>query len=128
MAVQGNGDYHGWERSLPPTDPRLSEAKVLKVDTLHGLVRIGLLHDLQLPDAPPMRTLEGQMRHYFGGPVDVIVRGSTHRAEVFSMRGVLIVCPGSPTFPDHQSVRLGTIGFLDIDESGRITPEIVQLT
>jgi len=128
MAVQGNGDYHGWERSIPPADPRLSEAKVLKVDTLHGPVRIGLLHDLQLPDAPPMRTLEGQMRHYFGGPVDVIVRGSTHRAEIFTLRGVLIVGPGSPTFPDHQSVRLGTIGFLDIDESGRIRPAILQLT
>jgi putative phosphoesterase len=129
MAVQGNGDYKGWERSIPPDDPRLSEAKVLNVDLAHGRkLRIGLLHDLQLPDAPPLRTLEGQMQHYFGGPVNVIVRGSTHRAEVLSIRGVLIVNPGSSAFPNHQSARPGTIGFLNIEESGRITPELVQLT
>ena len=33
MAVQGNGDYLGWERSIAPQDPRLSEAKVLSVDS-----------------------------------------------------------------------------------------------
>ena len=128
MAVQGNGDYKGWERSIPPDDSRLSEAKVLSVPIDNGEeVRIGLLHDLQLPDAPPLRTLEGQMRKYFGGPVDVIVRGSTHRAEVFSLRGVLIVNPGSPTFPDHQSTRPGTIGFLTLDGSGHFSTELVQL-
>ena len=128
IAVQGNGDYRGWERSIAPDDPRLSEAKVLSVDINHGRrLRIGLLHDLQLPDAPPLRTLHGQMRHYFGGPVNVIVRGSTHRAEVLNIKGVLIVNPGSPTFPDHQSTRLGTIGFLEIDASGRVTPQLQQL-
>ncbi len=129
MAVQGNGDYGGWERSIAPNDPRLSEARVLSVDISHGRrLRIGLVHDLQLPDAPPLRTLHGQMRHYFGGPVNVIVRGSTHRAEVLSVKGVLIVNPGSPTFPNHQSARLGTIGFLNVDPSGRVLPELVQLS
>jgi putative phosphoesterase len=128
MAVQGNGDYRGWERSLAPEDPRLSEAKVLDVDLAHGrLLRIGLLHDLQMPDAPPLRTLEGQMLHYFGGPVNVIVRGSTHRAEVKTVRGVLIVNPGSPTFPDHQSTRPGTVGLLHIGDYGRTRAELIQL-
>jgi putative phosphoesterase len=122
MAVQGNGDYLGWERSIAPQDPRLSEAKVLAVDSL----RIGLVHDLQMPDAPPLRTLEGQMKHYFGGPVNVIVRGSTHAAEITSVRGVLIVNPGSTAFPNHQSARLGTVGFLEI-EGGRVRPSIAQL-
>ena len=31
MAVWGNGDFGGWERTVPPDDPRLSEAKVLTV-------------------------------------------------------------------------------------------------
>jgi putative phosphoesterase len=122
MAVQGNGDYLGWERSIAPQDPRLSEAKVLAVDSL----RIGLVHDLQMPDAPPLRTLEGQMKHYFGGPVNVIVRGSTHAAEITSVRGVLIVNPGSTAFPNHQSARLGTVGFLEV-EGGRVRPSILQL-
>jgi len=122
MAVQGNGDYLGWERSIPPQDPRLSEAKVLSVDGL----RIGLVHDLQIPESPPLRTLDGQMKHYFGGPVNVIVRGSTHAAEITTVKGVLIVNPGSTAFPDHQSARLGTVGFLDI-ERGRVRPSILQL-
>jgi uncharacterized protein len=147
MAVWGNGDYRGWERTVPPDDPRLSEAKVLTVGgqrsevgsrksddgaltsdlrPLTSDLRIGLVHDLQLPEHPPLRTLEGQMKHYFGGPVDVIVRGSTHAAEITTVKGVLIVNPGSPTFPNHQNTRLGTIGFLDI-EDGRVEARLVQL-
>ncbi len=122
VAVWGNGDWRGWQRTVPPEDARLSESKVLSIDGL----KIGLVHDLQLPEAPPLRTLEGQMSHYFGGPVDVIVRGSTHAAEIITVKGVLIVNPGSPTFPNHQNTRLGTIGFLDI-EGGHVTPSIVQL-
>lgn len=140
MAVSGNGDYGGWQRTEPPADPRLKESRVLTVDgpstsseqapsttstSAHSL-RIGLVHDLPLPEAPPQRTLEGLMQHYFGGPVDVIVRGNTHAAEITTLKGVLIVNPGSPTFPKHQSLRLGTIGYLDI-EDGRVRPSILQL-
>ena len=135
MAVSGNGDYSGWQRTEPPTDPRLRESRVLTVDapsTGSGRsLRIGLVHDLPLPEAPPQRTLEGLMRHFFGGPVDVIVRGSTHAAGIATLKGVLIVNPGSPTFPNHQSLRLGTVGYLDIPtgvaEDGHVRPSIVQL-
>lgn len=127
LAVEGNGDYTGFERSVRPTDPRLSEAKVLSLNVEDGPLRIGLVHDFQMPEAPPLRTLEGQMRHHFSGPVDVIVRGSTHRAEIMTVRGVLIVNPGSPTFPNHANTSLGTVGFLDIDVAGRVVPSILDL-
>lgn len=123
MAVHGNGDYTGYERSIPPQDPRLSEAKVLAVDGL----RIGLVHDFQLPEVPPLRTIESQVKHYFGRPVDVIVRGSTHRAEIITVKNVLIVNPGSPTFPNHANTRLGTVGFLDIAD-GHVDASLLQLT
>jgi uncharacterized protein len=129
MAVQGNGDYTGWERSIEPNDRRLSESKVLQVDPSSAsgrALRVGLVHDFQLPEAPPLRTMDGLMQHYFSGPVNVIVRGSTHAAEITTVKGVLIVNPGSPTFPNHQSARLGTVGFLEI-ESGRVKPSILQL-
>jgi len=126
MAVSGNGDYTGWQRSIPPEDPRLSESKVLTVESGGRELRIGLVHDFQLPEAPPLRTVEGLMTHYFGRAVNVIVRGSTHAAEITTVKGVLIVNPGSPTFPNHQSTRLGTVGYLDI-EQGRVRPSIVQL-
>lgn len=129
MAASGNGDYTGWQRSQPPEDPRLSESKVLTLNgdaVPSGNLRIGLVHDFQLPESPPLRTVEGLMSHYFGGPVDVIVRGSTHVAEISRVKDILVVNPGSPTFPNHQTTRLGTIGFLDI-EDGRVTPSLVQL-
>jgi putative phosphoesterase len=128
MAVSGNGDYTGWQRSQPPQDARLSESKVLTLNGEAGSgLRIGLVHDFQLPEAPPLRTVAGLMSHYFGGPVDVIVRGSTHVAEISRAKDVLVVNPGSPTFPNHQTTRLGTVGFLDIRD-GQITPSVVQLT
>ena len=112
MAVSGNGDYGGWQRTVPPQDPRLSESKLLPL----GGLRIGLVHDFPLPESPPLRTFEGLMSHYFGGPVDVIVRGSTHAAEITTVKGVLVVNPGSPTFPNHKSLRLGTIGYLEVED------------
>ncbi len=136
MAVSGNGDYGGWQRTEPPTDPRLRESRVLTLDGSQGegpstgsgqALRIGLVHDLPQPEAPPQRTLEGLMKHFFGGPVNVIVRGSTHAAEIMTVKGVLIVNPGSPTFPNHRSLRLGTVGYLDI-EDGRVRASILQLT
>src|SRR5574341_688579 len=126
MAVSGNGDYTGWQRSVPPEDPRLSESKVLTVESGGRDLHIGLVHDFQLPEAPPLRTIEGLMTHYFGRSVNVIVRGSTHAAEITTVKGVLIVNPGSPTFPNHQSTRLGTVGYLDI-EHGRVNASILQL-
>ena len=66
------------------------------------------------------------MQHYFGGPVNVIVRGSTHAPEITTVKGVLIVNPGSPHVPQPPEPRLGTIGYLDI-EDGRVTPSILQL-
>lgn len=122
LAVAGNGDYRGWQRTEPPQDPRLPESRVLSVDGL----RIGLVHDFPLPEAPPLRTVEGLMDHYFGGPVDVIVRGSTHAAEITTVKGVLVVNPGSPTFPRHQRLQLGTLAFLEI-EGGRPRASILQL-
>ncbi len=122
LAVSGNGDYTGWQRTVPPADPRLPESRVVSVDGL----RIGLVHDFPLPEAPPLRTVDGLLAHYFDGPVDVIVRGSTHAAEIATVKGMLVVNPGSPTFPNHRSARLGTLGYLDI-ERGRARPSLLQL-
>ena len=138
MAVWGNGDFGGWERTVPPDDPRLSEAKVLTVGggarNDEGRTRSHLLPrsasaSCTTSSSPSTRRCapsKGQMRHYFGGPVDVIVRGSTHAAEITTVKGVLIVNPGSPTFPNHANTRLGTIGFLEV-EDGRVEARLVQL-
>ena len=44
------------------------------------------------------------------------------------MKGILVVNPGSAMFPDHQTARLGTVGFLAIDDNGRVKPTLAHLS
>jgi putative phosphoesterase len=111
LAARGNGDDGGGGRPLCAEDPRLKPAHVIEIEQ----VRIGLVHDATLPEWPPHRTLESIMDHEFGARVDVLVHGHTHVQEVEEMRGVLLVNPGSPTFPRNMSRSLGTVAFLEID-------------
>jgi hypothetical protein len=110
LAVRGNGDDGSGGRPVCPDDPRMKPVQTLTA----GGVRIGMVHDATLPEWPPHRTLESIMDFYFGGRVDVLVHGDTHVAEVEEMRGVLLVNPGSPTFPRNLTRRHGTLGFLDV--------------
>ena len=114
LAVRGNGDDGGGGRPLCPEDPRMKPVQIVEA----GGLRIGMVHDATLPEWPPHRTLESIMDFNFGGRVDVFIHGDTHVPEVEEMRGVLLVNPGSPTFPRNLTRRLGTVGFLEIDESG----------
>ncbi|MFH1383064.1 MAG: metallophosphoesterase family protein [Chloroflexota bacterium] len=116
LAARGNNDWH-----LPP-DPRLDEHQLLKVEGL----RVGLAHMRDLPDRLPHYPLAKIMRQEFGGAVDVFVFGDTHVAMVERHDGVLLVNPGSPTFPNNMDRCLGTVGRLDI-ESGQATARIIQL-
>jgi putative phosphoesterase len=122
LAVRGNGDDGGGGRPVCPDDPRMKYAQTLEVEGL----RIGMVHDATLPEWPPHRTLESIMDHEFGRRVDVFVHGDTHVPGVEEMRGVLLVNPGSPTFPRNLTRRLGTVGFLEID-GGRPRAWIHQL-
>lgn len=111
LAVRGNGDDGGGGRPLCADDARLKPVQVVEAEGL----RIGMVHDATLPEWPPHRTLESIMEHHFGGRVDVLVHGDTHVAEVEEMRGVLLVNPGSPTFPRNLTRRPGTLGFLEVE-------------
>lgn len=108
LAARGNGD---WEL---PEDPRLKDSQVIQVAGL----RLGLVHGLALPSL--------SLEKVFGGPVDVVVFGDTHIAAIERYRGVLLVNPGSPTFPNNLQLQLGTVGLLDI-ENGEPRARIVQL-
>jgi putative phosphoesterase len=55
----------------------------------------------------------------------VVVSGHTHKAEIKNYRGVLLVNPGSATWPEYMA-RPGTVGLLEID-SGSVEARIVQL-
>ncbi len=111
LAVRGNGDDGGGGRPVCAEDPRMRPVQVFDADGL----RVGLVHDATLPEWPPHRTLESIMDHHFGGRVDVLVHGDTHVPQVEMMRGVLLVNPGSPTFPRNLTRRPGTVGFIEIE-------------
>lgn len=93
-----------------------------------GGVRIGMVHDIQWPspsittnpDATSLSFPPGSGRELlarkFGQPVDVVVFGDTHQELVCWYDGVLLVNPGSPTYPVRRRPGgLGTLGMLEVD-------------
>ncbi len=117
-----------------PEDPRL---KSQRVETLGGL-RVAMIHNLGFPETdidvdrdlmfPAGHTVQAVLTKRFGEPVDVVVFGDTHEEVAAEREGVLLVNPGSPTYPGirHPLGSLGTVAVLHIVE-GRASAEIVRL-
>lgn len=92
-------------------------------------VSIGMIHDIQWPGPKVPTSRDGAglvfpdgngreiMARKFKEPVDVVLFGDTHEELVTHWDGVLIMNPGSPTYPGRRHKRgvLGTIGFLEVD-------------
>ena len=115
--ARGNGD-------LGQDDARLEDRCVMAFDG----VTVAMLHDFPTPRHRPAELILDRARQRFPGvEPDVLVYGHTHIEAVDPVDGLLCVNPGSPTLPHNKSLRLGTIGFLNI-EQGCATAEIWQLT
>ena len=123
----------GYEDPLEEGDRLAMTTRVVKVEG----VSIGMIHDIQWPgpkiptspDGSELALPEGDGREFmarkFKGPVDVVLFGDTHEELVMHWDGVLIMNPGSPTYPGlrHKRGVLGTLGLLEIDgkdANGRI--------
>ena len=115
MSARGNGDVR------LPSDPRLKDSLVLN---LQGL-RLGLTHGMDYPE-PPWRSLEAAMQYEFGGKVDIIVFGDSHVALTDIFKNVLLINPGSPTFP-RQIKELGNVALLEISPGGEAKAQIISL-
>ena len=123
-AARGNGEDGSGGRPVAPDDPRLRHSWLLD---LAGL-RIGLTHDLPLPEHPPHLTVERwKQRRFATSAVDVIVYGDSHVEAIDVVDSTLCVNPGSPTYPHNLQTQLGTLGFLEID-AGRVRASLWQLT
>lgn len=109
LAVRGNGDDGGAGRPVCPEDARLKPVHLVDA----GGLRIGMVHDATLPEQRH-RTLDHIMHYHFGGRVDVLIHGDTHVPEVTTLRGVLLVNPGSPVYPRNLSRQLGTVAFIEV--------------
>lgn len=123
-AARGNGEDGSGGRPIQPPHDLLREAWTLDL----GGLKVGLVHDVPIPEYPPHLTLERAMRRYFGAvDLDVLVYGDTHVEAIDVIGKTLCVNPGSPTYPHNLNTQLGTVGFLDIDD-GHAEASIWQIT
>lgn len=128
LAVRGYED---------PTEPGQRLAQTTRVVQVED-VAIGMVHDIQWPGPrivagggflqfPPGRARDILARK-FHQPVDVVVFGDTHEELICFRDGVLLVNPGSPTYPGrgHPPGSLGTIGLLEV-QGATATVRLVDL-
>jgi putative phosphoesterase len=123
-SARGNGEDGSAGRPVAGDDPRLRYSWLLD---LAG-VRVGLTHDLPMPEHPPHLTVERWKDRRFGTrDIDVIIYGDSHVERIDVVGGTLCVNPGSPTYPHNLNTQLGTLGFLEI-EGATVRASLWQLT
>ena len=113
LAAKGDDDY-----SDVASDRRVKREHVLTVEG----VNLHLTHFLA---GRPWERHSMPTNDWFEGVANIFVYGDTHSAKVDYSEGVLLVNPGSPTYPDYQR-KLGTVGLLTIT-SGKVGTHILQL-
>ncbi len=120
LAAQGDDDYPEAVR-----DKRVEKKHILTVDgILIWLQHFGVwswpyssVHAKLKAEEKPDEKLS-QCPH-------VIIVGHAHRAKIEDSDGVLLINPGSPTFPNYKR-ELGTVAILTTD-SGKPEAHLVQL-
>lgn len=122
-AARGNGDEGSGGREVVPEDPRLQEAQVV---THHGWT-LGMVHDVLDPEEMPHWPIERTMQRYFGRPVDLVICGHTHVERIQRYGEVWVVNPGSPTYPHNLQAQPGTVGILQLEETGNAEVVIYDL-
>ena len=91
-------------------------------------MRVGLTHDLPMPELSPNYTVERWKTRRFGTTdIDVLVYGDSHVERIDVVGTTLCVNPGSPTYPHNLNPQLGTVGFLEIEPTA-IRASLWQLT
>jgi uncharacterized protein len=113
----GNGDL----------DVRHHRLQETWVGRLAG-IEVGLVHKFPTPRRADAARLQKKLSQAFiGADPRVVVYGHTHLAEVHQVEGRTYINPGSPTLPNNQSTRHGTIGVMEMDVTG-VQVELLQIT
>lgn len=113
----GNGD-------VGLVDQRLRNTWTLEFDNL----RIGMIHQFPSPVRKSGAHLSDYVARHFGDLMHhVVVYGHTHLESIHHIDDLICINPGSPTLPRNQSLRLGTIGTLELTD-GVLTATILKLT
>ena len=114
--ARGNGD-------AGIVDDRLQDHWLLDV---RG-VSVGMIHHFPSPVRKSPETIRRYIAKHFHGEPDVVVFGHTHLEGVHVVEDLLLVNPGSPTLPQNQSLRPGTLGMMEVTEDHVVTT-LFQLT
>ncbi|MGQ4807951.1 hypothetical protein NKDENANG_01317 [Candidatus Entotheonellaceae bacterium PAL068K] len=101
----------------PIVDSRCKEVEILDIDGW----RIGMVHSLKRGFRPI-----AELQQLFPTPVDVMIAGDTHQELLAYREGVVVLNSGSPTFPQHKDLRLGTVGLLEVTRQ-QFHAEIIAL-
>ena len=127
-----SGDGKGY---VPAGGAEAAPVKVIEA----GSIKVGIVFNVTNPDKKlsvnemgvvdfPEVPLDGLLKRRFGGPVEVVVFGGTHRQTEQQHEGVLFINPGSPTLPsDRQGDDdIGSVTVLDVS-SGSARVESLRL-
>ena len=106
VACRGNGDEGSGGRAVVPEDPRLHETVV----TQCAGYTLGLVHDVLDPSEYPHWPIERTMERAFGRRTDIIVCGHTHVERAQRYADVLVINPGSPTYPHNYAASRARLG------------------
>ena len=123
----------GYEDPMESGDRLAYSTRVVHV----GGVSIGMIHDIQWPgpkiattgDGTGLVLPEGEatntLARKFGEPVDVVLFGDTHEELICRWDDVLMINPGSPTYPGsrHRRGSLGTVALLEINPPNSAAPK-----
>jgi putative phosphoesterase len=101
----------------PIADSRCKDVEMLDIAGW----RIGMIHSLKRGFRPMQ-----ELQQLFPTPVDIMIAGDTHQEVLEYREGVVMLNSGSPTFPQHKDLRLGTVGLLELTP-GRLHAEIIVL-
>ncbi len=104
-------------------DPRMLNERTINI----GGVNLWLVHE-----KPAFGAIVPRVNRIFSRNMEpewevpqAVIYGHTHKTLVENYKGVLVVNPGSPTWPNNFP-ELGTVGLLSID-SGKVDASIIQL-
>ena len=89
----------------PITDSRCKDVEILDIDGW----RLGMIHSLKRG----FRPIE-DLQQLFPTPVQIMIAGDTHQELLEYREGVVLLNSGSPTFPQHKDLRLGTVALLEL--------------
>ncbi len=130
LCATGDDDYLTLD-----SKSRMKEKHVLTVGGLRiGICHKGFNHYLDMTAEQEKERRD----EYFGGTLDIMIYGHSHRVEVSEHEGVLYINPGSATFPSISGppqigkqkfyrAMPGTVGILEI-KNGKADVEIIQLS